>query len=192
MAPTTPDLLRVTITGPVVPSCVRPGFSRTWGVQLVTDMWSCHAATATLQVRRQSGSHGAPQHRSQQLDRLSPLAAAFECGAAGLQRLRDCRVWPDATHLAGRKPAASSWRVPLQCADRGCRPRSSVPTVTHWSHRCRRSVASSGASSAMVADRTDARTQSAAPHPRSAGRDIGHRQQHEVRDKGGAAYLLSP
>ena len=34
------DLLRVTQAGFVVPSHIRPGFSRTWGISVVSDMWA--------------------------------------------------------------------------------------------------------------------------------------------------------
>ena len=34
------DLLRVTLAGFVVPSHIRPGFSRTWGISVVSDMWA--------------------------------------------------------------------------------------------------------------------------------------------------------
>ena len=36
------DLLRVTLAGFVVPSHVRPGFSRTWGISVVSDMWATY------------------------------------------------------------------------------------------------------------------------------------------------------
>ena len=136
MAPTTPTCC---VSPSPVPSCPAAcgRFSRTWGVQ-PSRTWSCHAATATRRCV-DSLDPGAPQHRSHGLDRLSPLAAAFERGAAGLQRLRDAEL-ARATILrvANRQPPAGGFR---QCADRAAVPGQRA-TVT-WSHH-RRSVASSG------------------------------------------------
>ena len=46
-----PDLLRVSLAGCVVPARVRAGFSRTWSVQVVSDMWQPFPdAAATVRV----------------------------------------------------------------------------------------------------------------------------------------------